>query len=114
MQTLTVELPTTRFPSCCSPFARLWIGLMVSSLLALAASAQSAATGAIAGRVFNAATKEYVRNAEVRVEGTNLVAYTEEAGYYRIVGVPAGQATVAVTYTASQASAATVTVAPGQ
>src|SRR5678816_1675790 len=104
MQTLNVEFPTTRFPSYGSLFARLWIGLMLSSLLALVASAQSAATGAIAGRVFNASTKEYVRNAEIRVEGTNLVAYTEEAGFYRLVGVPAGQATLAVSYTGSQAS----------
>ena len=98
MQTLTVRVFLTACLSC---------------LFASLAGAQPA-TGAVSGRVFNASTKEYVRNAEIRVEGTNLVAYTEEAGVYRLVGVPAGQATIAVIYTGSQASAATVTVAPGQ
>src|SRR3954471_17096758 len=71
-------------------------------------------TGSITGRVFNASTKEYVRNAEIRVEGTNLVAYTDEGGFFRVLGVPAGQASVTVSYTGSQASAATLTVTPGQ
>ena len=76
--------------------------------------AQTAPAGVVVGRVFNAVTREYVRNAEVRVEGTNLVAYSEDAGYYRLVGVPAGDVTVSVAYTGSQPAAERVTVAAGQ
>src|SRR3954468_13960605 len=50
-------------------------GFIVLSLLVCLrfAYAQPAASGTITGRVFNAATGEYVRNAEVRVQGTSLV-----------------------------------------
>jgi hypothetical protein len=45
----------------------------------LVSPAFAQATGVVSGRVFHAATSGYVRNAEVRVEGTNLVAYTESS-----------------------------------
>ena len=50
-------------------------GLIIFLVGWCGAAAQPAATGVVTGRVFNAATKGYVRNAEVRVEGTNVVAY---------------------------------------
>ncbi len=43
--------------------------------------AQSTA-GSITGRIFNPATGEYVRNAEIRLQGTEQVAYSEEGGVY--------------------------------
>lgn len=95
------------------PFLHLFRAAALAWLATALAFAQGT-TGTITGRVFNASTKEYVRNAEIRVEGTNIVGYTEEAGYYRLTGVPAGQATIAVSYTGSQASSALVTVTPGQ
>ena len=101
-------------PLLMNPFRLL--GLFV--LLALASLAPSRAqpvgTGAIAGRVFNAATGAYVRNAEVRVEGTNLVAYTEDAGFYRLSGVPAGAVTLTVSYTGAPSATATLTTIAGQ
>src|SRR4051812_11480050 len=66
--------------------------------------------GVIQGRVFNSVTKSYVRNAEVRVDGTNLVTYTEDGGFYRFVGVPVGEARVTVNYTGSQPVSSRVTV----
>src|SRR5262249_38643255 len=66
------------------------------------------------GRVFNPATKAYVRNAEVRVQGTNLLTYSEDGGYYRLVGVPAGQVSGSVTYTGSEPAAAQGKVWAGQ
>ena len=92
--------------------ARLLLAVLSAPLLAVLALAQE--SGVVTGRVFNAATKEYVRNAEIRAEGTNVVAYTEEAGFYRLAGVPAGEATITVTYTGSQSQSAKVSVAPGQ
>jgi len=84
-------------------------------LLLLAVPALLAqAPGVVSGRVFHAATGGYVRNAEVRVEGSTLVALTEDAGFYRIGGVPAGEVTLTVTYTGAQPATARVTVAAGQ
>ncbi|HEU5081102.1 MAG TPA: TonB-dependent receptor [Opitutaceae bacterium] len=76
--------------------------------------AQSASTGVLRGRVFNPATKEYVRNAEVRVEGTPLVTYTEDGGTYQLIGVPAGDATIVVNYTGTRGATQHVTIAAGQ
>src|SRR5688500_6117666 len=86
----------------------------VVSLGALARGQPAAGTGAITGRVFNAATKEYIRIAEVRVEGTNLAAFSEDAGFYRLVGVPAGEATLTISYTGTEAATAKVNVSAGQ
>ncbi len=81
-------------------------------LLSLPVLAQSG-SGVITGRIFNAVTKEYVRNAEVRVEGTNFVTYSEDAGFYRLTGVPAGTVNLVVTYTGSESATATLHVGSG-
>src|SRR5688572_11279885 len=90
----------------------LRLSLLLPTVLALLAPAvgHAQSTGVVSGRVFNTATKEYIRNAEVRVEGTNLVAYSEDAGYYRLVGVPAGEATVTVTYTGTESATAKLNI----
>ena len=84
------------YPTMHLPPIRL-VRFALGALLLSAVAVAQPTTGAIAGRVFNAATKEYVRNAEVRVEGTNLVGYSEDGGHYRLTGVQAGQAQVTVT-----------------
>ena len=66
-----------------------WLGCV------LAAHAQTG-TGTVQGRVYNPATKEYVRNAEVRLEGTHQVTYTENDGSFQFNNVPAGQAKMTV------------------
>lgn len=71
-------------------------------------------TGSIRGRVFSAASREYIRNAEVRVEGLPQTVYTEEGGYYQFANVPAGEATVVVRYTGLAETRATVSVTSGQ
>ncbi len=59
------------------PLRSLWIAL-VSFLFALGAgaSAQTAATGRVTGRIFNPATGEYMRNAEIRLDGSERIAYS--------------------------------------
>ena len=52
--------------------------------------AQSPATGTVQGRVYNPVAQEYVRNAEVRLEGTNQITYTENDGSFQFTSVPAG------------------------
>ncbi|MFC4314366.1 outer membrane beta-barrel protein [Steroidobacter flavus] len=71
---------------------------------------QQVGTGGVRGRILNTATGEYVRNAEVRVEGTTIVTYSEDGGNFRLNGVPAGDATVVVRYTGLQESKAAITV----
>ncbi len=71
------------------------------------------ATGTISGRIFNPATGEYVRNAEVTIPGTNLVAYSADDGSYQLTRVPAGNVTLAVAYTGYEAASASVTVGAG-
>lgn len=79
-----------------------------------AAWAEAQGTGTVTGRISNAATDGYIRNAEVRVEGTNIVAFSEDGGFYRIVGAPAGEVTLSVSYTGAQTSTAKVNIASGQ
>ena len=85
------------------------------SLLAFAtpAFAQSRASGVVTGRVLNPATSEYVRNAEVRVQGTALTTVTGDGGYYELRNVPAGSATIVATYPGADPVTATVSVAAG-
>lgn len=67
-------------------------------------------TGGVSGSIFNPATGEFVRNAEVRIEGTNLVTYSGDGGTYVLPGVPAGDVTVSVTYTGYKRESATVQI----
>lgn len=66
--------------------------------------------GTIAGRVFNAATGLALANARVSVEGQPGEVLTDEAGAYRIAGVPAGQARLNVAYIGFERQTATVPV----
>ena len=83
----------SRFTAVLRLFALATAVLATASL-----PAQSGATGTISGRVFNPKTGEYVRNAEVRVTGTNLVDETEGNGFYQLFNVPAGEVSLSVTY----------------
>src|SRR5260221_9877421 len=80
---------------------RRWLAFVALAFGWLAAAvsidAQSA-TGSIQGRVYNPATKEYVNNAEVRLEGTNQITYTQSDGSFRFDNVPSGAASVTVAY----------------
>lgn len=70
--------------------------------------------GGVRGRILNTATGEYVRNAEIRVEGTNIVAYSEDGGDFRLSNVPAGDVTIVVKYTGLEETRAVASVAAGQ
>ncbi len=74
----------------------------------------AAGSGAISGRVLNAATGRYLNNAQVTVEGTNLRTQTNEFGEFRINGVPPGPQQVRTYYTGLDPLTQTVTVQAGQ
>ncbi len=82
--------------------------------LASALHGQGAGTGTIQGRVYNPSTGQYVRNAEVRLEGTSQTTYTENDGAFAFGNVPAGDATIVVTYTGYNTVTEKFTVTPGQ
>jgi len=94
------------------------IGALSPCVPAVCAPADSPATisslrsGVITGRVFNPNTGEYVRNARVRVEETGQTTISEGGGEFRLLEVPAGRATLVVTYTGYRTATATVTVGP--
>ncbi|MDO8545275.1 MAG: TonB-dependent receptor [Opitutaceae bacterium] len=92
---------------------RAALAWLAAAGVTLTALGQASSTGMIAGRIFNPATQEYVRNAEVSVEGTHLVAYSGDDGSYVLTNVPAGSVTLTVTYTGYDKASALVGVAAG-
>lgn len=74
--------------------------VLAAILLPLGLFAQEASTtGTIEGRVFNAASGAYLSKAKVTVEGTSLLAFTDDTGAYRLTNVPVGTQRVVVNYT---------------
>ena len=82
-------------------------------LLTTAVSAQ-VATGSVAGRIQNVVTGQYLNSVKVSIRGTDLVAFTDQTGSYRLAGVPSGEVTLEVFYTGLDAQQIPVTVASGQ
>lgn len=72
--------------------------LLVSMALTALAQETTTATGSITGRIYNPTTGEYVRNAQVRVLSTSESTTSGDGGFYRLGNVPAGEATVEVSY----------------
>ncbi|MSU67113.1 MAG: TonB-dependent receptor [Opitutaceae bacterium] len=90
------------------------VGLCFLFAATLPALSAQALTGSISGRIYNPATREYVRNAEVRVAGTALLTETESDGTFSFPGVPVGTVTLTVTYTGYTAAPDTFNVSGGQ
>jgi hypothetical protein len=84
----------------------------VAALMAMPLRAQNAA-GVIEGRVFNASTGSALVNARVALEGAGREVITDEAGSFRLTGVPAGPARISVSYLGMAPQKATVSVASG-
>ena len=72
-----------------------------TALLTPAIAAAQSATGSVSGRIYNPATREYVRNAEVRLAGTALLTESESDGIEfadyddDVIAAPAPRKTVA-------------------
>src|SRR5687767_2948053 len=94
--------------------ARACVALAVALFVTMCARAQSANTGAIEGRVFDAARGEYLENARITVEGTSLEAFTDTGGFYRLARVPAGAVKIRAFFTGLVAPTETVNVTAGQ
>ena len=77
--------------------------LSAAVLLVATAGVAAAQDGAIAGSV-TAVTGETVTGAQVHIPGTSFGTLTDDAGRYRITGVPAGQHLVRVSIIGYQGS----------
>ncbi|MES2692217.1 MAG: TonB-dependent receptor [Verrucomicrobiota bacterium] len=91
----------------------VWLRLAGIFLLLLTNVFAQAGTGRIEGRIFNPAKGEYVRNAEIREQGSNRITYSEEGGRYVLDNVTAGTPTIVVNYTGYQTVTAAVPVTAG-
>ena len=86
--------------------------LPVLALLTLL-RAQPAAPGVIEGRIVQAATGGALGNVRVSLEGSTREALTDDAGSYRLTGVPAGPVRLRASYVGFASSVETVTVLAG-
>ena len=102
-------------PPASHPLHRLrrFFALGVAVLLVTGLPAQPVVGGVISGRVFNPATGEYLRNAEIRLTETGQSAISGNEGTFRVSPVPPGKATLIVSYTGYRTATAVVDVAPG-
>lgn len=70
--------------------------------------------GTIVGRIFSPANGEYVSNAEVRIQGSEMRTVSGADGGYRLTNVPAGEVIVVVNYTGYKTATATLTVSAAE
>ena len=75
---------------------RLVVSLLLISAFLRPSSLAAQTTGAIAGRVRDAATGRPVAGARLEIVGQGLAVETDTAGYFRLVGVQAGRHAVEV------------------
>ncbi len=83
------------------------------ALLALCVRPAAAQQGEVTGRVTDKAAGQALAGAQVSIVGTTLRASTGQDGRYRLVNVPAGQATVRVSYIGYATTTQPVTVSAG-
>lgn len=77
------------------------------------ASPAALATGGVGGQVSNAATRVFLEGAAVRAAGTDRVVLTDREGHYRLGGLPAGSATLEISYTGLNLQRLPVTISAG-
>jgi len=92
---------------------RTLLALAVAALLTALPAFAQANTGTIVGQVFNPATGQYLRNAQVRIVESGDATISADEGLFRLSPVPAGRVTLEVTYTGYRQVTATVDVIAG-
>lgn len=81
-------------------------------LVAPVASAADEATGTIEGYVTNTTTNLPLARAKVTIHPAFQEALTDDEGYYRMTGVPAGEVRMEITYLGFNKETATIAVTP--
>ena len=88
--------------------------LLLALALPLARLAAQSPTASLAGTVANAATRQFLNEAEVRVVGTTLVALSDRDGTYAFRDLKPGTYQLEVSYTGLDPEKRSVTVLAGQ
>lgn len=101
------------------PLLLLLFALMIPSAASaqestdpLSAPAAGSAAATVTGRVLNAATGMYLKNAEVRIAGSDDIIYTGDDGSY-VINVPAGSVTLTASYANVRTASSSINAAPG-
>ena len=89
----------------------LSIGLALSALLL--APQLAAQQSEVTGRITDKASGQGLAGAQVSIVGTTIRALSGQDGHYRVVNVPAGQASVRVAFIGYGTATQPVTVSPG-
>ncbi len=92
-------------------FARLAIVLFLGALGAFAQA--PANSGSIEGRVLNATNRQFIKNAQIAIEGARTAVSSNEFGEYRLSDVPAGTVRLRITYGGLDEQTLVVEVGPG-
>jgi iron complex outermembrane receptor protein len=103
-----MTLSATLFHSLLAAVTFLTLLCSASPLLA-----QEGGTGAITGRVQNKITGDALNNALISLKGSNRTTTTDAGGFYQLNNVPAGEATIEVSFVGLPTQGAVVTVASG-
>lgn len=95
-----------------------WLALALApghaAIAADGSSVTAPSVAAVSGRVQNIVTGQFLNNARVTVRGTDLVAFTDETGTYRLAHVPAGKIVLEVFYTGLDPQSVPLELAAGQ
>ena len=90
-----------------------WLAVFSASP-SVAKAASQAVTGAVAGRVFNTASGQYLEKARLTIVGTNRETFTDSEGNFRFVNLPAGTIKVTAFFTGLMPQTEVVVIAAGQ
>jgi len=94
-------------------FASLFLGTMTVDAQVLN-PANPESLGAVHGRVLDATRGEYLKNARVTLVGSDREALTNDFGEYRLSNVPAGTATLRISYVGWASRELNVTIRAGE
>jgi len=89
-------------------------GALLASLLLAAPLAYAQSTASVSGRVLNVGTGQYLRNAQIDVQGTAISVTAEDGGAFRIPDLAPGTYKLLVRYTGLEPQEIEVTVRGGE
>jgi hypothetical protein len=95
----------------CAAICAASVGLLFSTSPLFS---QSAPAGSLGGRVQNSAAGNYLNNARVTIEGTNVSTLTNEFGEYFFPNIPPGETRLTAFYSGLPAQTLAVNITAGQ
>ncbi len=78
------------------------------------AGPSSSGSGSISGRVRNVVSGQFLNNVRASIPGSDLVAYTDPSGTFRLPRVPSGAVVLEIFHTGFDVQRLPLTIAPGQ